>query len=202
MHELILASQSPRRRHILMDRGYKFRTFPIEVSEIPDKNLNVMEQISDLARQKAKAARDELKLLESKDILILSADTVVLFEGEILGKPKNLENAVDMLGRMSGLKHQVVTGFCLWDLGPDRFILGQEVSNVVFRALTKEEIVEYVNTGEPMDKAGSYGIQGKGRLLVESFQGCFDNIVGLPIDNIEKVIQENGWNLRKESGKN
>lgn len=199
MHELILASQSPRRRHILMERGFVFRSIPIEVSEIPDKNLNVMDQISDLARQKAHAAVDSLKPLKSGDILVLSADTVVLLEGEFLGKPTSRADACEVLGRMSGKSHQVVTGYCLWDLGPDRFILGHEVSDVEFRRLTKEEIVEYVNTGEPMDKAGSYGIQGEGKKLVKNFTGSFNNIVGLPIEKIEEVIQKNGWIIKKQS---
>ncbi|MCJ8275369.1 MAG: septum formation protein Maf [Bdellovibrionales bacterium] len=201
MHELILASQSPRRRHILTERGFEFRCFPIEVSEIPDENLNVLDQISDLAHQKASAAVKELKLLESGDILVLSADTVVLFEGKIVGKPKNKEDAVQILTRMSGQEHQVVTGYCLWDLGPDRFILGREISTVRFRVLTKEEIIEYVDSGEPMDKAGSYGIQGQGGNFVEKYEGSFNNIVGLPIEKIEKVLQENGWLIKKQSGK-
>ena len=199
MHELILASQSPRRRHILMERGFVFRCIPIEVSEIPDKNLNVMDQISDLARQKGEAAIESLKSLKSQDILVLAADTVVLLDGEILGKPKNWQDACEVLGRMSGREHQVVTGYCLWDLSRDCPILGHEISHVEFRNLTKEEIIEYVNTGEPMDKAGSYGIQGEGKRLVKKYSGSFNNIVGLPIEKIEKVMQENGWIIKKQS---
>lgn len=199
MHELILASQSPRRKQILSERGYEFRTFPIEVSEIPNKNLNLNDQISDMAKQKAQAAAAKLKSLKSQEVLILSADTVVLFDGKILGKPKNQREAILTLGQLSGRKHHVVTGFCLWDLGSERFILSHVVSNVEFRLLGAKEIQDYVATGEPMDKAGSYGIQGKAQKFVKQYSGSYNNIVGLPIEEIEKVMLENGWIIEKKS---
>ena len=199
MHELILASQSPRRRHILTERGFEFRTFPIEVSEIPNENLNLIDQISDLGRQKAEAAANELKLLELGEILILGADTVVIFDGQILGKPKNFDDACQTLARLSGKSHQVITGFCLWDLRPGRFILGHSISDVNFHSLTQKDIEDYVATGEPMDKAGSYGIQGEAKKFVKEFKGSYHNIVGLPIDEIEKALDENGWVIKKQS---
>lgn len=198
MYELVLASQSPRRKHILTEWGYEFRTYSIEVSEILKKNLTPIEQIRDLAHQKALAAKSTLKLSESLDILLLTADTVVLFENKILGKPKSHADAAQTLRRMSGKKHKVITAFCLWDLGWDRLILEHDISDVQFLNLDDQTIEEYVQTGEPSDKAGSYGIQGKGRALVESYQGSFENIVGLPIQKIENVLRENGWNVRKE----
>ena len=202
MHELILASQSPRRKMLLEKAGYRFRTLPIEVSEIPGENLNPIEQICDWARLKAAAAVKALKLSESKDILILSADTVVVLEGQILGKPKNTTEACETLGRLSGKKHQVITAYCLWDLGPDRFILRHVVSDVEFKVLKSEEIEDYVASGDPMDKAGSYGIQGEARKFVKSFSGSFDNIVGLPVEDVDKTVTENGWSLARAPQKN
>lgn len=199
MHELILASQSPRRKQILEDRGYEFDIFPIEVSEILDKNLNFLDRISDCARQKAEAAIAKIKPLKSHDVLVLSADTMVVFNNDFLGKPKNKLAALDTLRQLSGQVHQVITGFCLWDLKPNRFILGQEISEVRFRQLTNEEIETYVNSGDPMDKAGSYGIQGEAGKFVESIQGSFNNIVGLPIENIEEKLKSNGWIIKKQS---
>ncbi len=199
MHELVLASKSPRRKLILEEAGYEFRTFPLEVSEILDKNLNEMEQISDCARQKAVAAAAQLKPLKLKDILILSADTLVLFGGQSLGKPQNDIEAIDTLKLLSGKTHQVVTGFCLYDLKTNRIVLGHSVSEVEFRVLDSQEIIRYVQSGEPMDKAGSYGIQGAAAAFVKMYTGDLQNIIGLPLSDIERVIAENGWIIRKKS---
>lgn len=199
MHELILASQSPRRKQILEDRGYEFRIFPIEVSEILDKNLNFIDRIADCARQKAQAAASMVKPLKSQDVLLISADTMVVFNNSFLGKPKNYLEASSTLSQLSGQVHQVITGFCLWDLRPNRFVLGQEISEVRFRRLTIEEIESYVRSGDPMDKAGSYGIQGEAKKFVESMSGSFNNIVGLPIERIEDEMKKQGWNVKKQS---
>ncbi|MCB0378465.1 MAG: septum formation protein Maf [Bdellovibrionales bacterium] len=199
MHQLILASQSARRRHILKEQGYEFSVHPLELSEILKKNLTPIEQIRDLALQKAKAAVAELNSLKGQDILVLAADTVVLFEGQILGKPKNFQDAVQMLSQMSGKEHEVITAFCLWDLGRDCFVLEHDISKVCFRPLQKQEIIEYVESGEPMDKAGAYGIQGQGGKLVDRYEGSFQNIVGLPIEKLKEVLDKNGWSIRKKS---
>lgn len=196
MRELLLASKSPRRKHILRERGLGFRAFPIEVSEILDKNLNIPEKISDCARQKAEAAAASLKTLESLDYLILAADTVVVFSGHILGKPQNETEAQNFLTQLSGQWHQVITGFCLIDLKTQERYLGSETSQVKFKTLQSEEILSYIRSGEPMDKAGAYGIQGLGGQFVEEVRGDYDNIVGLPIDRILSVIKDKGWNLR------
>ncbi len=197
MHKLILASSSPRRKQILQDRGYEFRAFPLEVSEILDKNLNISDQISDCAHQKAVAAFDSLKLPKTQDILILSADTVVVLDGQVLGKPKNKAHACEVLASLSGKKHQVITGFCLVEVKSKRFILGHETTQVEFNKLTENEISDYVNSGEPMDKAGSYGIQGEGQKFVKEIQGSYLNVVGLPIEKIEQVIAAEGWSIEK-----
>jgi len=199
MHELILASKSPQRIKILQEAGYEFRTFPVEVSEILDKNLNKFDQISDCARQKASASALKLKSLKINNILILSADTLVLFDGQTLGKPKNTASAIKTLELLSGQTHEVVTGFCLYDLSLDRLVLGHSVSLVKMRTLDSQEIIDYVQSGEPMDKAGSYAIQGKASEFVEHFTGDLQNIIGLPLKEIEKVMSENGWIIKRKS---
>jgi len=197
MHELILASSSPRRKQILQDRGYKFRAFPLEVSEILDKNLNISDQISDCARHKAVAALDELNLSKTLDILILSADTAVVLRGQVLGKPKNKAHAKEVLTSLSGEIHQVITGFCLVEVKTERLILGHETTQVKFRKLSETEILDYVSSGEPMDKAGSYGIQGEAKKFVKEIQGSYLNVVGLPIEKIEQVFEAEGWTIEK-----
>lgn len=197
MRELILTSKSPRRRQILEEAGYEFRVFPIEVSEILNKNLNLPEKISDCAKQKVMAAKSFGNWLESQNILLLGADTVVVFQGQILGKPENEQDAINILNQLSGQVHDVITGFCLLDLTTERLILGHDVTHVHFRNLSEKEILDYVASGDSMDKAGAYGIQGEAGKFVDKFEGSFKNVVGLPIERIEKVMQENGWNIKK-----
>ncbi|MEM7645693.1 MAG: Maf family protein [Pseudomonadota bacterium] len=197
MHQLVLASGSPRRKKILEEAGYQFRTLPTEISEILNKNLRLEDQISDCARQKAVAAGESLKLLESKPYLVLGADTVVVHSTQVIGKPKSKEEAILILNQLSGEIHRVITGFCLFDLTKDHLILGHQTTEIIFKNLTDREIHEYVETGDPMDKAGAYGIQGAARAFVDSIKGSYENVVGLPLTEIEKVIQENGWQLQR-----
>ena len=196
MHKLILASQSPRRKQILEEHGFEFTTFSIEVSEIPNKNLNITDQVCALAQDKAEAAKAAFKPTESFNYIILSADTVVVHNQQLLGKPQNTDHARLILEQLSGSTHEVITGFCLIDLSRDEVEVGYDISTVVFKNLQKQQIMEYIDTGEPMDKAGAYGIQGQGRELVESYQGSFKNIVGLPIEKLESVFLKHGWDFR------
>ncbi len=196
MHELVLTSQSPRRKQILLERGYEFCIFPIEVSEILNENLNLPDRISDCAKQKVEAAAQSFKPLKSKDYLMLGADTVVVFQSKTLGKPKNEQDAVSILNQLSGQVHEVITGFCLFDLRKEHLILGHDCTRVRFRTLSQKEIIEYVDSGDPMDKAGAYGIQGTAKKFVEGFEGSLNNVIGLPIEKIEKVFQENDWQFK------
>lgn len=198
MHQLILTSQSPRRKKILEEAGYEFCTFPIEVSEILNENLNLSDRISECASQKVKAAIESGKLPESGDFLLLGADTEVVFANKTLGKPKNQQDAINILNQLSGQVHQVITGFCLCDLRSKRLILGHDQTEVRFKRLTSKEIDDYVATGDPMDKAGSYGIQGEAGKFVESINGSLQNVIGLPLKKIEQVITENGWQLKRK----
>lgn len=192
---LILASQSPRRSELLTSAGFSFHVSPSQISEIPDENLNLDDQIRDLALKKAEACLNSGKLVKGLGNLILAADTVVVLDGQILGKPKDrLENA-QYLRRLSGRDHQVITGVCLLDVDSNRRALGHSTTLVYFRNLSETEIAAYVNSDEGLDKAGGYGIQGGAGPFVARFEGAYDNVVGLPVALVEKLLKENSWDV-------
>ncbi|MCC2677637.1 MAG: maf protein [Pseudobdellovibrio sp.] len=195
MKQLILASQSPRRKEILEKAGYQFASYPVYVSEIPNKNLSLDEQILDIAGRKAEAVLQELKARsgEQNNKVILTADTMVCYGAEALGKPENEEMAFEFLRLLSGKKHQVKTALCLVDLSTEEKLSHIETTHVYFKNLTDGEIKNYIATGEPMDKAGAYAIQGLGSKFVEKFEGDFNNVVGLPLHALEKLFTLKGW---------
>lgn len=189
MTPLILASASPRRRELLQKAGYNFDVVPAKVSEIPDKNLNANDQILDIAQRKARAAFAQLQGQKTEPFVVLAADTEVIFNNAPLGKPESPEDAHRMLRLLSGHDHLVITGVCIIDSRSGQEVSQTETTTVHFRPLTDQEIWEYVQTGEPMDKAGAYGIQGRGGLLVDHYEGSFDNIVGLPMELVKGMLQ-------------
>ncbi|MDK2783071.1 MAG: nucleoside triphosphate pyrophosphatase [Thermococcaceae archaeon] len=174
---LILASQSPRRREILAKFFGAFDVIPSNVSE-DSKASDPAEHAMEVARKKA---RDVYSRYGGT---VVGADTIVVLDEKILGKPKNEEEAKEMLRALSGRIHKVITGYCIVHEG--REITGYVVTEVKFRELSEEEIEWYVSTGEPLDKAGAYGIQGKGGVLVEWIKGDYYNVVGFPM----KIILE------------
>lgn len=199
MKRLILASESPRRKDLLRKAGLEFQVFPVKVSEIPNETLNVQEQILDIARRKARAASEHI-LLEKPDLqpfVLLAADTEVIWEGKTLGKPASAAEAASVLTRLSGRVHEVVTAVQIFDSSEKVFVSHLETTWVHFRTLTPNEIAAYVATGEPMDKAGSYGIQGLGRKLVAKIEGDFDNVVGLPLSSVLEIFNKKNWKFSK-----
>ncbi len=190
---MILASQSPRRRELLEKAGYQFGTYPVKLSEIIDKNLNLEEALKKLSRDKVLACLDQNKQLKSKGFLVLGADTEVALEGEFLGKPKNLDQAREFLNRLSDKSHSVMTAIALLDVGANRWVQDLVRTEVQFKKLSAAEIERYVQSGEPMDKAGGYAIQGLGKNLVEGFKGSWTNVVGLPMERFEELMSENDW---------
>jgi len=186
--ELILASSSPRRAQLLRQVGIPFRRMRVRVEEGISDELSPAEYVLTLAERKARSAASRLK-----KGLVLGADTIVLFQGEILEKPQDTQEAKGMLSRLSGHTHQVYTGLALIDVGRGRVIKGYEVTKVKFRSLSPDFILSYVETGEPLDKAGAYGVQKKGALLVERVEGCFYNVVGLPLSKLLTLLQELGY---------
>jgi septum formation protein len=202
MLEIALASQSPRRRELLSQAAFSFRVFPVKVSEIIDENLNPAEAASQIATTKVQACVDQNKELKEKGFLVLGADTMVVLGDRILGKPENFSQAQHYLRSLSGKTHRVITGFSLLESGSTKLWTGAELTEVKFRILGDKEIDEYIATLEPMDKAGAYAIQGGGAKFVSSFTGSKSNVIGLPLERLEKVLKDNGWTVRRrEAGK-
>lgn len=198
MYELLLVSQSPRRRQILQDAGFQFRTDTVKISEIIEENVNVATAIMNLAQAKAQAYLEAHNHLKFKDILILSADTMVVHRGRALGKPKNSTEAQGFLSQLSGETHSVITGLCFYDGCANKYFTFYDQTEVEFRPLSKQEICDYVATGEPMDKAGAYAIQGLAGQFVKECRGSFTNVVGLPLELFLRVLEEQGWNVPRK----
>jgi septum formation protein len=180
---LILASSSPRRRDLLSALGLAFMVVASGADEALFESLTPEEMVVELAVRKAKAVARS-----AANSLVLGADTTVVLDGEWLGKPADGEEAIKMLRRLSGRMHDVFTGVAIVD--PLSVAVSTRVirSRVAIRALSRPEIAAYVATGEPLDKAGAYGIQGFGRSLVASVDGCFNNVVGLPICAVGNLL--------------
>lgn len=193
MHHLILASESPRRKEILQNAGFRFQVAPVNVSELPDKTLNVREQILQIAGRKARAAVDLLKQQRLSPFVVLAADTEVIWENATLGKPSSPEHAAETLRRLSGSVHDVITAVWMIDNPEGKALSHIETTKVHFRKLTDQEILDYVATGDPMGKAGSYGIQSGGGKLIERIEGDFQNVVGLPLEAVKKMMALGGW---------
>ena len=179
---IILASQSPRRRELLERMGIsQFDVIPAKGEERSDPNLTPEQLVEELSRQKAaEIAADH------PDALIIAADTVVAVDGSVLGKPHSHEDAQDMLKRLSGREHTVYSGLTVCWQG--RSATQHEATAVRFRPLSQADIANYVSTGEPMDKAGSYGIQGYGCTLVEGITGDYYNVMGLPVCRLSAIL--------------
>lgn len=189
MEKIVLASASPRRRELLEQIGIKF---DIVVSNEPedeiDKNLSPENYTSELALMKACNVAKKLTGTKRRNSLIIAADTVVYSDGIILGKPKDKEDAFRILKGLSGKTHEVYTGVCVMRLS-DGYAVSESVkTSVVFKDLPDSMIKKYIETGEPMDKAGAYGIQGKGAVLVKEINGDYFNVVGLPVSTLYDML--------------
>ncbi|MBE7024724.1 MAG: septum formation inhibitor Maf [Ruminococcaceae bacterium] len=183
-HTLVLASASPRRREILTEAGIAHVVRPADFDESVFDGVEPRLMVQLLAAGKAAAAA------EAPGEWLLGADTVVSLSGQVLGKPKDEEEAFAMLSRLSGKTHHVYTGVALLCAETGRMKTCCEETAVTFRTLSDEEIRTYIATGEPMDKAGAYGIQGKGGALVEKTEGDFQNVVGLPLCAVRRLFAE------------
>lgn len=179
---IILASQSPRRRELLERMGIsQFDVIPAKGEERADPNLTPDQLVEELSRQKAAEIA-----AGNPDALIIAADTVVAVDGTVLGKPHDRDDAVRMLQTLSGREHTVYSGLTVCWQG--RSVTQHEATAVRFRPLSETDIDHYVSTGEPMDKAGSYGIQGYGCTLVEGISGDYYNVVGLPVCRLSQIL--------------
>lgn len=184
---LILASQSPRRAELLRNAGIPFEIRPAELDERARRNEDPFDYVKRLAVEKAIAVLKSAPL----DALVLGADTTVVVDKEILGKPADQMEARRMLERLSGRSHQVITGICLArrdERGAAVAEVECEVTEVEFTAISSAEIEAYVASGEPMDKAGAYAIQGRASRWIPRIRGCYFNVVGLPVARVWAML--------------
>ena len=186
---MILASNSKRRQEILKDMGFNFKVITADIEEVSDKK-DISERILDIAEKKLdKIAKDNI------NNFVLAADTVVALDGEVFGKPKDREEAEKFLKLLSGKTHKVITAYVFKNISKNILIKDVVVSEVKFYDLDKETINWYLDTVEPFDKAGGYGIQGLGRALVEKIEGDYFAIMGFPISNFLKNLRKNGYKI-------
>ena len=183
---IILASGSPRRREILENTNLEFSVLTSDIDERIFKNEEPIQLVLRLAFEKCMSVAQN-----NKNDLVIGADTIVVLDDEILGKPKNEEEAFNMLSKLSNREHQVITGISIVNLEKEKKIVDYAISNVKFKKLTEQDIKDYIDTKECLDKAGSYGIQGYGALLVEEIRGDYFNIVGLPISKLSDILKSN-----------
>lgn len=185
MKDIILASSSKRREEILNRYNIKFETIKSNIIENIDKGDCPKELVMSLAFRKAySVAKGNPKSI------VIGADTIVTYKNEILSKPRDREDAFRMLSLLSGKIHEVMTGISIINLETNQKVVDFETTKVKFRCLNEEIINTYIDTKEPFDKAGSYGIQGIGALLVEKINGCYLNVVGLPIVKLDELFDE------------
>ena len=178
---LILASRSPRRAELLSAAGIEFRVRVADIDETPRAGEKALDYSLRLAREKALAVE------AAPDEVVLGADTIVLLDGEIMGKPRDDADAVRMLGALAGREHEVITGVCLRRGGVVR--CEAAVTKVRFARLTGDDIAAYAASGEPSDKAGAYAIQGLASRFVERIEGSYSNVVGLPVELVWRMLR-------------
>ena len=203
---LILASASPRRRELLTQAGFEFQIHPAHIPVDPHPNEDPIAYVTRLARQKAEAVYNEILGTETdagapglasetwestplgqRSLIVLGADTTVTIDNHILGKPENAEDAARMLRLLSGRTHRVITGVAL--ISATQQQVAAEVTAVQFLSLSEEEIQAYIATGEPSDKAGAYAIQGRAARWIPRIEGCYFNVVGLPIALVSTLLE-------------
>ena len=185
--EIILASTSPRRQELLKTLGLNFYVAGSRYPEDMTLDLKPIDLVKYLARGKAKAVAENYH----KEVVI-GADTIVVLGKKIMGKPKNEANAAAMLKALSGRVHQVITGYCIVDSVTSASVTKAVTTKVHFKKLSGDEIKNYVNSGEPLDKAGAYAVQGLGALLIKKIDGDYSNVVGLPLQSLAEDLKKFG----------
>jgi septum formation protein len=187
MKKIILASSSPRRKELLEKAGLQFEVEPADYAENLDCGLEPHELVKKLSIEKARIVAKN-----NPGAIIIAADTIGVLKGKIIGKPRDEAEARRILRRLSGKSHLVITGFTILDAEMDKAVTRTADTQVYFHKLTGSEIDAYIRTGEPMDKAGAYGIQGLGAALVDHIDGDYDNVVGLPVAALMESLKELG----------
>lgn len=194
MENIILASASQRRQELLKRilGNFQIIVSDFDESSIPFKN-NIPSYVMNLAEGKARSVSK--KIMDQDNNLIIGCDTIVAFNNRILGKPKDKKDAFEMLQALSGNEHEVYSGLAILDVKSNKIIKDFVCTKVKFSKLTSSQIEKYINTGDPMDKAGAYGIQGKAGVFVENINGCYYNVVGLPLNKLNSMLMEMGVNF-------
>jgi septum formation protein len=188
---VVLASQSPRRKTLLELIGLQFTCSPADVDEnLDDMPDDPVQACMRLAVSKARAVAGM-----EPEALIIAADTIVVADGRVLGKPVDQADAFAMLSLLGGREHQVITAVCVLNTATGCIQTRSEITRVRFRSIQEDEIRAYIAGGEPMDKAGAYGAQGLGAVFIEHIEGCFYNVVGLPLHTLYLMLQEQGVQL-------
>jgi len=184
--QIYLASKSPRRRKLLKQLGIKFKTFSVNSTENFLDGEHPVDCVKRLALEKMGIAKQRVE-----DSIIITADTIVVLQGIVIGKPTSKTKAIKILSLLSGKVHTVYTGFCVLNQKTNKQLLDYEKTEVEFRVLNKDEIIDYVEGGSPMDKAGAYGIQDDfGAVFVKRINGCYYNVVGLPLTKLYSALRK------------
>lgn len=191
--KIILASNSPRRKEILTQLNLDFEVVPSDFEEAP-VDMEPKDLVEHYAYMKAMDVFSKLSSNLTRDTYIIGSDTIV-YSQVVMGKPKSDVEAFEMLKNLSNKEHQVISGLCVIQGDSGKAITSHEITRVWVRALEDREISSYIASGEPMDKAGAYAIQGVGALFVEKIQGCYFNVVGLPVNKLNTIMRQFGVNL-------
>ncbi|MCP4634661.1 MAG: septum formation protein Maf [candidate division Zixibacteria bacterium] len=184
---IVLASSSPRRKKVLELLGLEFSIHSPEIEEIMQTGMLPANFAEDMAVKKVSTVLNKFK-----QSVIIGADTVVVIGSRILGKPKDASDAIRMLRFLRGKEHRVISAIAACTNGTHKIIYSHEVTSVVFKNFSDRDIYDYIDSGEPLDKAGSYGIQGMGSILVDRINGQLDNVIGFPLDCLARLIVEKG----------
>ncbi len=190
MKKIILASASPRRKELLEKIGLKFEIDSSDVTEDLQSDIPPRELVKKLSMEKAHAV-----VKKYDDAIIIAADTIGVFEGKIIGKPHTTTEAKKMLNMLNGKSHLVITGYTIIDTKTNKTVSKSVATKVYFRKMTGDEIDAYIKTGEPLDKAGAYAIQGLGALIVEKIEGDYYNVIGLPLSALVVSLKDFGFYL-------
>jgi septum formation protein len=191
----VLASQSPRRKKILEDAGFIFETLSSNSSESFDENLTLEENLREIVKDKILSVLPKLSQRKHARFLILAADTVVVCGKKILGKPKAREDAARTIRLLAGKMHRVMTAFALFHMDKGLVVTQIVTTHVRFRKISEAEIRSYIDSGEPFDKAGSYGIQDSGGSFVNLVRGDLQNVIGLPLFAVKRELKRRRWDV-------
>ena len=190
MRKIILASASPRRRELMEKLGLQFEVIPGNEEENIDVTIAPHKLAQELSYKKSRAVADK-----NKNALVIAADTFIVFQGKVMGKPLTDSEAYAMLQTLSGKSHKVITGFTILDTESGKSISRSIETKVLMKKLTPAEINNYVMSGEPLDKAGAYAIQGRGATIIEKITGDYFNVVGLPLSALAESLREFGIHI-------